>query len=158
MRVSEIVRTKVITLRDTDTISKAISTLTEHDICGAPVVDGGGNLVGIISEVNILRAMKTIYRELKMVYPSIPVMGISFVELQKRKDVFRALKDITDKKVEELMEKNIHKISDKDLVEDIIPILTREKGDMLPVVTDKGTLVGIITRGDVLEVLVEGSK
>jgi CBS domain-containing protein len=158
MKISEIVRTKVITLRDSDSIAKAISTLTEHDISGAPVVDESGNLVGIINEVNILRAMKTIYRELKMVYPSIPVMGISFVELQKRKDVFKALREITDKRVDELMEKNIHKVNEKDLVEDIIPVLTLEKGDMLPVISDKGHLVGIVTRGDVLEVLVNGAK
>ena len=154
MYVSEIIRTKVITLNKSDPVGKAISTLTEHDISGAPVVDDSGTLVGILSEVDILRAMKTVYRELKMVYPSIPVMGISFVELQRRKDVHRALKEITDKNVEELMERNIHKISETSLVEDIIPVLTRDKRDMLPVVSESGELVGIVTRGDVLEVLV----
>ena len=46
MQVSEIVRTKVVTLCSTDTISTAINKLTEHDISGAPVVNSNGNVVG----------------------------------------------------------------------------------------------------------------
>jgi len=158
MLVSEIARTKVVTLRDTDTISEAISKLTEHDISGAPVVNESGSLVGILNEVDILKAMKTRYRELKMVYPSIPIMGISFVEQHKRKDVFRALKEITDKKVQELMDTRVLKVYASDPIEDIIPMLTKEKVDLLPVISDKGALVGIVTRGDILEMLVKGNK
>jgi CBS domain-containing protein len=158
MLVSDIVKTKVVTLRDTDTISKAISKLTEHNISGAPVLDESGSVVGILNEVDILKAMKTRYRELKMVYPSIPVMGISFVELHKKKDVYKALKEITEKKVSDLMEKRIPRIMPKDMVEDIIPMMARERGDILPVISESGSLEGIVTRGDILEVLVKGCK
>jgi CBS domain-containing protein len=46
-------QTKVITLRDTSPIKWALQTFEEEHISGAPVVDAGGNVVGILSGYDI---------------------------------------------------------------------------------------------------------
>lgn len=158
MFASDILRTKYVTLRSDDTMSKAINKLAENDLTGAPVVDDDGRVVGILSENDILKAMKTIYRELRMVYPSIPVMGISFIEHKKKKDVFKALREISEKRVDQFMERRFHRVSEHDLIEDIIPALTREKVDILPVISEKGALMGVVTRGDIMGLLVKEGK
>lgn len=44
----------VKTVLDTMDVREAIATFEEHDISGAPVVDADGNLVGVISQTDVL--------------------------------------------------------------------------------------------------------
>lgn len=47
----------VIELRPTDTVRKAIRTLIEHKISGAPVVEeGSGKMLGFVSEYDLILA------------------------------------------------------------------------------------------------------
>jgi CBS domain-containing protein len=43
----------IITVRDDDTLSELVATLSEHMITGAPVVNEDGKLVGVVSTTDI---------------------------------------------------------------------------------------------------------
>ena len=45
---------KVVTVHPDDTTDHAISLMVDHKISGLPVVDSSGNLVGMISEFDLL--------------------------------------------------------------------------------------------------------
>ena len=49
LRARDVMTRKVILLHDTDTLAAALETLKASHITGAPVVDGDGKLVGILS-------------------------------------------------------------------------------------------------------------
>lgn len=51
----DIMRTDVATLRPEDSLDAAIELLEEMHISGAPVVDGSGQLVGVISTADLAR-------------------------------------------------------------------------------------------------------
>ncbi|GAB3137879.1 CBS domain-containing protein [Microbispora hainanensis] len=55
MLVREIMTTPVVTVPHTATIKQAVRLLHEQDITAAPVVDGTGRMVGIVSEMDLLR-------------------------------------------------------------------------------------------------------
>lgn len=55
MLVREVMSSPVITVRRTDRVRQAIRVLHEHDITAAPVVDHTGRLVGVVSELDLLR-------------------------------------------------------------------------------------------------------
>jgi CBS domain-containing protein len=53
----DVMNTRVVTIPADATVEKAIATLVENDISGAPVVDRAGCLIGIISEYRLLEAV-----------------------------------------------------------------------------------------------------
>lgn len=55
----DVMQTEVITIPINSTAGEAMRLLMDHDISGAPVVDDGGELVGIISELQLLEAIYT---------------------------------------------------------------------------------------------------
>jgi len=55
MLIREVMTTPVITVRPTDPVRAAIQILYENDVTAAPVLDEAGRLVGIVSEMDLLR-------------------------------------------------------------------------------------------------------
>jgi CBS domain-containing protein len=55
MRSSEIMTTPVVTVRPNLALKEVAAVLVEHRINGVPVVDASGNLVGIVTEGDLLR-------------------------------------------------------------------------------------------------------
>lgn len=54
MRARDVMSQPVITVRPTTPIKEAAALLAEHRISGAPVVDESGELVGIVSEADLI--------------------------------------------------------------------------------------------------------
>jgi CBS domain-containing protein len=55
MKASEIMTRNVVTVRTDTTVREAVKLLTQHRITSLPVVDEQGNVVGIVSELDLLR-------------------------------------------------------------------------------------------------------
>lgn len=55
----DVMSRNVVAIRADATVEEAIRSLLEHHVSGAPVVDGQGHLVGIISEFQLLEAVYT---------------------------------------------------------------------------------------------------
>lgn len=53
MRAGDLMRTEVVTFHENDPIEEVLDVLVEQHIHGAPVVDDGGKLVGVISQLDI---------------------------------------------------------------------------------------------------------
>jgi CBS domain-containing protein len=53
MRAGELMRTDVVTFHESDPIEEVLDVLVERHIHGAPVVDGSGRLIGVISQLDI---------------------------------------------------------------------------------------------------------
>ena len=58
MLVSDVMITNVHVIHTYDTLNKAVSLLLDNHIGAAPVLDKTGNLVGMLSAIDLLRALK----------------------------------------------------------------------------------------------------
>jgi acetoin utilization protein AcuB len=58
MLVSDVMITKIHVIHTYDTLNKAVSLLLDNHIGAAPVLDKSGNLVGMLSAIDLLRALK----------------------------------------------------------------------------------------------------
>ena len=58
MLVSDVMITKVHVVHTYDTLNKAVSLLLDNHIGAAPVLDKTENLVGMLSAIDLLRALK----------------------------------------------------------------------------------------------------
>ncbi len=57
LEAKDIMTRRVHTVRAADPLRKVIDAICRHGISGVPVLDGEGNLIGLISERDILHAM-----------------------------------------------------------------------------------------------------
>ncbi len=55
MLVREVMTSPVVTVRRTDPVRQAVRLLHHHDVTAAPVVDDTGRVIGIVSELDLLR-------------------------------------------------------------------------------------------------------
>lgn len=134
MRVSKWMSPKVLTLQPSDSISAAIHLMREKRIRRIPIVDGGGKLVGIVSD-----------RDLKDVSPS-RATTLDIWELHA----------VLDKlKIGDIMTKKPFTVTPDTPIERAAQIMLEKRVEGLPVLDAKGTLVGILTEGDVFRALVD---
>ena len=58
MLVSDVMITNVHVVHTYDTLNKAVALLLDNQVGAAPVLDKTGNLVGMLSAIDLLRALK----------------------------------------------------------------------------------------------------
>jgi acetoin utilization protein AcuB len=134
MRVENWMTRKVITLKPSDSISTAIHLMKENKIRRIPIVSDGGKLVGIVSD-----------RDLKDVSPS-RATTLDIWELHY----------VLDKlKLGDIMTKKPFTVTPETPIEKAALIMMEKHVEGLPVLDGKGSLIGILTEGDVFRALVE---
>ncbi|OGS48934.1 MAG: hypothetical protein A3K68_04925 [Euryarchaeota archaeon RBG_16_68_13] len=149
MKVRDVMSGDPISLKLTATLREAAITLADESVGGCPVVDPAGRIVGMLSEVDILEALKTQNKELRMLMPPEITFGISFVEIIREREAFSAFQEIETKLVKDIMTREVFWVGPEDNVEAAIQLMVKHKVHRIPVV-EGGKLVGILTRGDVL--------
>jgi CBS domain-containing protein len=154
MKVKEIMSTNVITLKSTDTIKDSVKVLVHNNISGAPVVDQNGKVIGILSETDIIGALKTQTKELAMIFPSSHALGMTFEERITRREVQDAFRDVGNKPIMEVMSRNPITTTIDALVEDVAPIMIKSNINRVPVI-ENDKLVGIVTRRDIINGLIK---
>jgi CBS domain-containing protein len=104
MRISDVLARKgslVATVRPTMTINDALDKLAEHNIGALIVTDADGEIVGIISERDIVRALP--HRGPDVLNAEVSeIMTSPLVTATSHTDVVDAMRSMTDKRVRHL--------------------------------------------------------
>ena len=150
MIIKDVMNKSVITCAPEDSLGEVAKLLRENRISGMPVVDNG-KIVGMVSEGDLLGLFESHESSGELWLPSpleiieIPIRSI--VRLEKAK---KALENMTQKPIRDIMEKTVHTISPDDTLEEASNKITGYKVNRLPVV-ENGTLVGIVARSDIIK-------
>lgn len=153
MKIKDIMNSNVIVCKPDDTISNAAQMLKMHNISGLPVVENG-ILVGIVSEMDLLKLLEMPEHGGLWLPSPFEVIEVSIRELISWEETKRMLADVGADPVRKIMKTNVYVTSSEDSVEDASVLMIKHKINRLPVV-DNGTLVGIVTRGDIIRGLAE---
>ena len=145
---------KPIVINQNSNIMDVIELFRKYKISGAPVVDNDNVIVGIISESDIIKTLTTHDEDINIILPSpfdlieLPLKTTLKIE-EFKEDIQNALKT----KVKDVMTKDIITISPDTSINDAANIMVKNNIKRLPVIKN-GSLVGIITRGDLMEALI----
>jgi CBS domain-containing protein len=148
LKVKQIMSRLVITVTPDTLVKDASALLVLKNISGVPVVDGQ-RIVGMFSEADVLRSLKTTKKDLKLIYPSISPLGIAFQEEVTQREIIEAYNEVGRKPVKEVMSRDVDIVGPEMTLNDVIGKMV-QKGVITVPVVDKGTIVGIVTRGDVI--------
>lgn len=155
MKISEIMNKEVLTLKPDDTLSYAVKFFSENKIGGAPVVDDENRLLGILSEIDVIKILKTKTTKLSMVFPSSHSLGLTFQESIEYKEIQDAFKDIGHMEVRDIMISDVITSDPDRTIDEVAPELLKENVKRVPIVKG-GKVVGIITRRDIIRGLISG--
>jgi acetoin utilization protein AcuB len=129
MQATDIMISRVVSVRPTDTVASALEVLSELDVRHVPVVDAG-ELVGMISD-----------RDLRS-------LGVYQLRDLESLDRVKALARLP---VSEVMTSDVKSVDPSTDVRDVIELMINEKISAVPVVDPHTTsLLGIISYVDVL--------
>jgi CBS domain-containing protein len=143
MRAIDVMVRDVVTVsRDTD-VAEAIKLLAEHDVSALPVLDKDGNLVGVLSEADLIHRAE-IGTEKHRPWWLEAVTGGSTLAEEFAKSHGR--------RVGEVMTGNVISVTEETLLSEIAVLFERKRIKRVPVVKD-GKLVGIVSRSNLIQAL-----
>jgi CBS-domain-containing membrane protein len=138
--VRDVMTRNVIHVRDDADITEVTDLLSENRISGLPVVDGGGRVIGVITEADILSmaGMKKGH-----------VFG----------DILRHLlgeplpAHTGSKRLRDVMSSPAITTGPESDIRDVALIMDEKRIKRLPVVDEQGRLIGLISRADIVRVI-----
>ncbi|MHA6250425.1 CBS domain-containing protein [Oceanobacillus sp. CAU 1775] len=143
MLVRDFMIMKVFTINPTSTVRELLEMLHTNRIGGVPVVDEQGNLIGMISDGDVLRYLS----------PK-PVGFAGLVYIIEDGEMEDVLREKLQTEVKEIMTKrNITYVSPDDDFETAIRVLSKHHFKKLPVVNGAGRVVGVLSRGDIIHTI-----
>lgn len=143
--VREIMITDVVTFHPDDRVEEAMRLMVDRNVDGAPVVDEQGNLVGMLSNSDL------IVQESELHFPTVlSFLGatVEFGHKHFEEDLRKAL----GSKVSDVMSSKPVTITEDDTIERAATLMHEKDVSRLPVVRD-GKLVGLVSRNDVLRAI-----
>ncbi len=145
----EIMAREVVTVTPDLPVEKLAGILWEHRINGVPVVDDAGQLVGVVTESDLVDQTKKFH---------IPT-AIAFVDwvifLDSAKKVEQEIGKMTGSTVGDICAKDPITIGEESPLDEIATIMAEKNIHTLPVVTD-GQLVGVVGKADIIRTLAKG--
>lgn len=147
-KAREIMTKKLITVKAETSIAELAKILLEHKINGVPVVDEENNLIGIVTQADLVAQSKMLH------IPSMFTFLDSIIFLENPKKLENEIKKITGTTAGEICTRDVVTVEEDTTVEKIATIMTEKKINSIPVMRGP-EIVGIIGRGDVIRSLVK---
>jgi CBS domain-containing protein len=150
MKVKDIMTKNVIIVSPETPINKVAEELYKNGFTGVPVVEGN-KLVGIITEADL------VMQKAKIHFPQYVQILDSFLYLENPGKIELEMHKVLGAKAEEVMNPDVYTIDADASVEELVDLITTHHLNPVPVVkNDK--LVGIVSRADLVKLLIKNNK
>ncbi|MHB0912858.1 MAG: CBS domain-containing protein [Armatimonadota bacterium] len=146
MKVREIMRTSVVTIGEKSTVREAVTLLSARGVSGLPVVDADGKMIGIVTEHDIIRSLLPTYEDI--LSSDTGLLDPTLMETR--------VYAIRNEPVSSIMTRNVVTLGEDDTIIKAASTMMLKKVKRLPVVRN-GVPVGIVSRIDIVEALMEGT-
>lgn len=141
MLVKDFMIKDVYVMEKNESLKALLQLMVEKKIGGVPVVDKENKLAGIISDGDVLRALK-------------PKTYVGYYYYYKEKLDDNILEG-ANLPIKALMHKKVVTVNENADMEEALKLLASHRFKKIPVVNDRHELVGIVSRGDMLRKLRE---
>lgn len=155
IQVKDAMERNVIKFHADDKISDVAQKLRDNKISGAPIVDDDNQVIGIISEGDIMRLLEVHSPRLNLILPSpLDVIELPIRMKHELDEIAEDMNRAASVLIGEIMTKEVFTMNEEDDISDAAQFMDTHSINRLPVVDDEGKLIGIITRGDLISAMV----
>jgi len=145
----DIMNKPVITINKDASINELSSLLLKGKISGVPVLDQEGNMVGIVTEGDI------IVQDTDLHFPRYFKLLDSIIYLESLSKFKENLRKHLATRVEDIMTREVKTVNETTPINEIANLMTQRNINRVPVVDDNKKLVGIITRADIIKSMIK---
>lgn len=145
-RIADVMVTDVVTVKPEMTVKEFAELLREKDIGGAPVVNDKDELIGMVSEGDLMSLDADLH------FPHYFQFLDSVIYLESGKKFEERLKKAIASTVGDIMTRSVFSVRSDDLVRKAATLMADHGFDRVPVEED-GKVVGIVGRREVLQAL-----
>ncbi len=150
LKVRDLMTTQVVTLKPNDTIKKAVIKFALDNVSGAPVVDNRNHLLGILSKDDVLLMLLKYQEELENDSPGSVMLNYPMdSEMEENATLKSISEEISNTLISDVMTRTVLTTSPDTAIMEVLAAMIEMKVNRLPVV-EKGVVVGIISRGDII--------
>ncbi len=144
----DIMTKKVITISKDATLAELAKLLIKNKISGVPIVDKREELVGIVTEADL------IIKESNLPFP----LSFSFAFLESYESYTKSTKEYLETRVEEVMSTNVKTAREDMPISKVVNIMINNNINRIPILNNDGKLTGIITRADIVKTIIKKSE
>lgn len=149
-KVGDVMSTDVLAFTVDESLESAVRRLLDRGVNGAPVVDAGGAVIGVLTAADI------IVQEAELPTPTVINILGAMIQLPHRRAEFEdQVRKTFGSTVGELMTARPVVCNADDSVEEAATVMHDHDLSRLPVVDADGALVGVLSRRDLLKHLLE---
>ena len=146
-KVADVMTRDVITVTPETSLRDLAEILSQKNINGVPVVDDEGDVIGVVCESDLVERNKPLH------IPTVFVILDSIIPLENPWRMQKEFKRLTSTKVEDIYSSPAVCVEPDTDITEVARIMSEKRIHTLPVV-DRGKLVGVIGKGDVIRSLI----
>lgn len=151
LKAKDIMTKTVITTGLSTTTEELARILVEHRISGTPVVNDKGELLGVVTENDLIRKNKRFH------IPTVVRLFDAFIMLQSQSMIEEEIKAMAAVTVGDMYTKDVITVTPDTMVDEIATIMSEKNTHLIPVVDGK-KLKGIIGKIDIIKGLSLGNN
>jgi CBS domain-containing protein len=148
IKAKDIMTSDVVTLKKEMGVKEAAEILLDKGIGGAPVVDDEGNVIGMVTESDL------IMEDVKLHFPTFIHLLSGIIYLESIKAFEEKLRKAAGVRVEDVMSKKVISVSEDTSIEDIATLMIEKGISRVPVVKE-GKLVGLVSKRDIVRTIAQ---
>ncbi len=147
MLAKDIMEKKVISVDGNMLVEEVAKILVKNKISGVPVIDEKKQVIGIVTEADLLS------KEKEPRFPSyIEFLG-SIIYIEGVQQYEEDLRKLVASKAKEIMTTPAYTVEENATIEEVAALMVEKRINRVPVVNINSELVGIISRADMLKPL-----
>jgi CBS-domain-containing membrane protein len=147
MKAKDVMTKNVITVHRETTVRDLAVLFSEHRISSVPVVDDAGDLIGIVSESDLVEQDKSLH------IPTVVSIFDWVIYLESGKRFEKELQKMTGQTVGDIFTEQVFSVGPEAPVSEVADIMSSEKVHEVPVVEGK-RIVGVIGRIDLIRTMI----
>ena len=143
LTAKDIMTATVITVQRDTSVKELAEILWKNKISGAPVLDGEGNVISVVTESDLIDQNKKVH------IPTMISILDSVIFLESSKKTEKEIKKMAGNTVQDICAMELGSVSEDTGLDEIATIMAEKKVHTLPVM--KGNeLIGVIGKSDII--------
>lgn len=150
LTVKDVMTKKVVAAYPTMKVINAAKILWQKNFSGLPVINKKRQVIGVVTDYDLISPDHQIH------IPSYIKVLKSLKYFSRKQDLHqRLVEKLSDLTVADVMTKDAYCVSANTPLSQVAKILTHKNFGFLPVVKDRGVLVGVVARSDLVKIMME---
>lgn len=150
LTAKDLMSSNVIAVSPDTAVRELARIFTDNHISGAPVVDGTGTVLGVVTESDL------IFQNKKLHIPTALAILDAFIFLEDPEKMEQEMKKMAGTTVADIYTKKPVTVQQDTPLEEVATLMAEKKVHTLPVLDAANQLIGVIGKSDLIRMIAEG--